>query len=160
MCINFRKDRFATIASSWLDPRKIREMTIVGSKRMIVYDDVEPLEKIKIFDARVDLPPHYDTFAEFQYSYHYGDRYIPHIKQEEPLKVECQHFLDCIKSGRIPLTSGERGLEVVKILEAASASIKQNGASVPLAAPAAQPMVRERPRRPRFERAQVASATL
>src|SRR5438552_16765460 len=131
MCINFGEDRFASIQSSWLDPRKIREMTIVGSKRMIVYDDVEPLEKIKIYDARVEVPPHYDTFAEFQYSYHYGDRYIPHLKQEEPLKTECQHFLDCIKSGRVPLTSGERGLEVVRILEAASASLKQNGAAVP-----------------------------
>ena len=64
MCINFGEDRFASIQSSWLDPRKIREMTIVGSKRMIVYDDVEPLEKIKIYDARVEVPPHYDTFAE------------------------------------------------------------------------------------------------
>src|SRR5258708_1218218 len=148
MCINFPGERFATIQSSWLDPRKVREMTIVGSKRMIVYDDVEPLEKIKIYDARVELPPHYDTFAEFQYSYHYGDRYIPHIKQEEPLKVECQHFLDCIRSGRTPLTSGERGMEVVKILEAASASLQQNGASVPLCEPLAEPLLRARPHRP------------
>ena len=62
--------------SSWLDPRKIREMTIVGSKRMIVYDDVAPLEKIRVFDARVERPPHYDTFAEFHYAYHYGDIYV------------------------------------------------------------------------------------
>ena len=81
-----------------MDPRKVREMTIVGSKRMIVYDDVAPLEKIRIFDARVESPPHYDTFAEFQYAYHYGDMYVPYIKQEEPLKTECQHFLDCIKT--------------------------------------------------------------
>ena len=148
MCINFPGDRFATIQSSWLDPRKVREMTIVGSKRMIVYDDVEPLEKIKIYDARVELPPHYDTFAEFQYSYHYGDRYIPHVKQEEPLKVECQHFLDCIKTGRTPLTSGERGLDVVRILEAASASLKQRGASIPLAiGTPAEAVVRKRPLR-------------
>src|SRR5438045_7919176 len=130
MCINFSKDRFASIQSSWLDPRKIREMTIVGSKRMIVYDDVEPLEKIKIYDARVEVPPHYDTFAEFQYSYHYGDRYIPHIKQEEPLKTECQHFLDCIVKGTECDTAGESGLELVRILEAASASLKANGAPV------------------------------
>jgi len=110
------------------------DMTIVGTKRMIVYDDVEPLEKIKIYDARVETPPHYDTFAEFHYSYHYGDRYIPYIKQEEPLKVECQHFLDCIREGKTPLTGGRQGLQVVKVLEAASASIKQNGLSVPLGA--------------------------
>jgi len=128
--LTFPKHRSALIQSSWLDPRKVREMTIVGSKRMIVYDDVAPLEKIKIFDTRVEAPPHYDSFAEFQYSYHYGDVYIPYLKQEEPLKVECQHFLDCIRHGRTPLTNGRRGQELVRILEAASASLKRNGAAV------------------------------
>jgi predicted dehydrogenase len=130
MHLLFQKNRSAIVHSSWLDPRKIREMTIVGSKRMIVYDDVAPLEKIKVFDARVERPPHYDTFAEFQYAYHYGDMYAPHIKQEEPLKAECQHFLDCILSGKPPLTHGARGYEVVRILEACSASLKQNGSPV------------------------------
>jgi len=132
MSITFGKSRFATIQSSWLDPRKVREMTIVGSKRMIVYDDVEAQEKIKIYDARVDVPPHYDTFAEFHYSYHYGDRYIPYVKQEEPLRIECQHFLDCIRQGTTPLTSGVQGMEVVRVLEAASASLKQNGGLISL----------------------------
>jgi predicted dehydrogenase len=132
LSLSFAKGRFATITSSWLDPRKVREITIVGTRRMIVYDDVQPLEKIKIYDSRVEHPPHYDTFAEFQYSYHYGDMLIPCIKQEEPLKVECQHFLDCISQGRTPLTDGRAGLELVRILEAASQSIKQNGASVSL----------------------------
>ena len=84
-------------------------MTIVGSKQMIVYDDVSQLEKIRVFDARVERPPHYDTFAEFHYAYHYGDVHIPYLKQEEPLKTECQHFLDCIKQGTPPLTDGRRG---------------------------------------------------
>jgi predicted dehydrogenase len=130
MCLSFRKQRTAIIHSSWLDPRKIREMTIVGSKRMIVYDDVAPLEKIRIFDARVERPPHYDTFAEFHYAYHYGDMYAPYIKQEEPLKTECQHFLDCIRDSRQPLTGGERGLELVRILEASSRSLKLGGGPV------------------------------
>jgi predicted dehydrogenase len=129
MSLTFRNKRFATIQSSWLEPRKVREMTIVGTRRMIIYDDVT-LEKIRIYDVRVERPPHYDSFAEFHYSYHYGDSYIPHIKQEEPLKVECQHFLDCIRSGSKPLTGGQQGLELVRILEAASASLKANGASV------------------------------
>ena len=60
---------------------------------MVVYDDVAQQEKIRIFDARVERPPHYDTFAEFHYAYHYGDTYSPYLKQEEPLKAECQHFL-------------------------------------------------------------------
>jgi len=131
MCVNFRQNRFATIQSSWLDPRKVREMTIVGTKRMIVYDDVQPIEKLRIYDMRVERPPHYDNFAEFQYSYHYGDSYIPYVKQEEPLKVECQHFLDCIQHGKTPLTGGTEGLDVVRILEAANVSLKQNGAAVP-----------------------------
>jgi predicted dehydrogenase len=141
MSLKFGKNRFATVQSSWLDPRKVREMTIVGSKRMIVYDDVEAQEKIKIYDARVDAPPHYDTFAEFHYSYHYGDRYIPYIKQEEPLRIECQHFLDCIRESKTPLTSGRQGMEVVRVLEAASASLKQNGALVSLGGESSKPVV-------------------
>jgi predicted dehydrogenase len=128
--LSFRQNRFATIQSSWLEPRKVREMTIVGTRRMIVYDDLETNEKIRIYDVRVERPPHYDTFADFHYSYHYGDSYIPHIQQEEPLKVECQHFLDCIEKGTKPLTSGHAGLELVKVLEAASLSLKDHGAAV------------------------------
>jgi predicted dehydrogenase len=128
--LTFRHKRFATIQSSWLEPRKVREMTIVGTRRMIVYDDVQTNEKIRIYDTRVERPPHHDTFAEFHYSYHYGDMYIPYLKQEEPLRGECQHFLECIEKGMEPLTSGYKGLELVKILEAASASLKEQGAPV------------------------------
>jgi predicted dehydrogenase len=132
MSLSFRNKRFATIQSSWLEPRKVREMTIVGTRRMIVYDDLQTHEKIRVYDVRVERPPHYDSFAEFHYSYHYGDSYIPHIQQEEPLKVACQHFLDCIATGRQPLSNGQAGLEMVRILEAASASLKMNGAPVNL----------------------------
>ncbi len=131
--IQFGQSRSASIQSSWLDPRKIREMTIVGSKRMIVYDDISQQEKIKIYDVRVERPPHYDTFADFHYAYHYGDIYVPYLKQEEPLKVECQHFLSCIQHGTTPLTSGQMGLAVVQILEASSQSLRQEGGSVKLA---------------------------
>ena len=105
-------------------------MTIVGSRRMIVYDDVQPLEKVRIYDMRVETPPHYDTFAEFQYSYHYGDSYIPYVKQEEPLKVECQHFLECIRTRQRPITDGAHGSHVVRILEAASQSLRDNGSAI------------------------------
>ena len=132
MTINFSDGGFATIQNSWLDPYKVREMTFVGSKRMLVYNDLEPIEKIKIFDKRVEAPPHYDTFAEFQYSYHYGDIYSPYLKQSEPLKVECQHFLDCIKNSARPDTDGLGGLGVVQILEAASKSLKKGGGKVDL----------------------------
>jgi predicted dehydrogenase len=130
--LTFNNNRSALIQNSWLDPKKVREMTIVGSKRMIVYDDVAPLEKLRIYDTRVERPPHYDTFGEFQYSYHYGDVHIPYLKQEEPLKSECQHFLDCIRHGKTPLSSGRKGLELVRILEASSQSLKKKGAAIEL----------------------------
>ncbi|MEQ1851775.1 MAG: Gfo/Idh/MocA family oxidoreductase, partial [Chthoniobacteraceae bacterium] len=130
MSLTFRNQRFATIQSSWLEPRKVREMTIVGTRRMIVYDDLQPSEKIRVYDVRVERPPHYDTFAEFHYSYHYGDSYIPYIMQEEPLKSECSHFVDCIQNGTMPLTSGHKGADLVRILEASSASLAQNGAPI------------------------------
>jgi predicted dehydrogenase len=126
----FRRKRFATIQSSWLEPRKVREMTIVGTRRMIVYDDLQTHEKLRIYDVRVERPPHYDTFADFHYSYHYGDSYIPHLQQEEPLKSECQHFIDCIEKGTKPLSGGREGLELVRILEAASDSLKNQGGPV------------------------------
>ncbi len=156
MCLEFSGRRSAIIHSSWLDPHKVREMTIVGSKRMIVYDDLSPLEKIRIFDTRVERPPHYDTFGEFQYAYHYGDVHAPYVKQEEPLKTECQHFLDCIRSGSTPFSCGERGTELVRILEASSASLRRGGAPVELvpkrngairkAASACQTAIQERSR--------------
>jgi len=130
MSLMFSNGEFATIQNSWLDPNKVRRMTFVGSRRMILYDDNEPLEKIKIYDKRVEVPPHYDTFAEFHYSYHYGDMYIPYLKQVEPLKVQCEHFLDCIRTGQEPLSSGSEGLRVVEVLEAASESLKRDGAKV------------------------------
>jgi predicted dehydrogenase len=130
MSLSFPRKRFATIQSSWLEPRKIREMTIVGTRRMIVYDDLRTREKIRIYDMRVERPPHYDTFAEFQYSYHYGDSYIPYIHQEEPLKLACQHFIDSIETLSEPLTGGRQGLEMIRILEAATASLKMNGTPV------------------------------
>jgi len=132
MSLHFSDERSAIIHSSWHDPRKVREMTIVGSKRMIVYDDIAAQEKIKIFDARVERPPHYDTFAEFHYAYHYGDIYSPYVKQDEPLKLECQHFLDCIRTGAVPITNAESGMDIVRILEASSLSLKQKGASIDL----------------------------
>jgi predicted dehydrogenase len=133
--LTFRQRRFATIQSSWLEPRKVREMTIVGTRGMIVYDDLETNEKIRIYDLRVERRPHYDTFTHLHYSYHYGDSYIPCIQQEEPLRAECQHFLDCIEKGTTPLTNGHKGLELVRILEAGSKSLKSQGAPVVLSEP-------------------------
>jgi len=133
MTINFPNGGIALVQSSWIDPRKIRETTIVGSKKMVVYDDNEPLEKLKIYDKCVEIPPHYDTYAEFHFSYHYGDMYAPYLKQIEPLKVECQQFIESINDGHISPSSGEEGLKVVQVLEAATRSLKNGGAEVKLA---------------------------
>ncbi|MEN6626345.1 MAG: Gfo/Idh/MocA family oxidoreductase [Candidatus Sumerlaeia bacterium] len=132
MSVRFSDGSFATIHNSWLDPNKIREMTIVGSRKMLCYDDTQPNEKIKIYDKHVEAPPHYDTYAEFHFSYHYGDMITPYIHQTEPLKTECQHLIACIRNGETPLTGGLNGLRVVQILEAASASLRKNGAHVPI----------------------------
>lgn len=135
LSLTFRGKRFATIQSSWLEPKKVRQMTFVGTHKMIVYDDLQPLEKIRIYDVRVDFPPHYDNFSEFSYAYHYGDCYIPHIEQHEPLLRMCQHFLDCIASGRQPVSCGGKGLEVVRILEACDISLQSRGGPVNFSGP-------------------------
>ncbi len=134
MTLDFNNGEYATIHSSWLDPNKIREMTIVGSRKMVRYDDTRPIEKIMVYDKRVEVPPHYDSFADFQYSYHYGDMYVPYLHQVEPLKVECQHFLQCIRKGTAPESSGVDGLRVVQILEAATESMRNNGSRVEIGA--------------------------
>lgn len=130
MTLNFANGAFGIIQSSWLDPNKIRETVFIGKKKMLVYDDVEPIEKVRIYDKRVEIPPHYDSFGEFQYSYHYGGVYSPYIKLVEPLRVECRHFMDCIRTGAKSESSGADGLEVVRILKAASVSLRNGGAQV------------------------------
>lgn len=131
--LTFSRERFATVQSSWIEPRKVRQMTFVGTRKMITYDDLQPLEKIRIYDVRVECPPHYENFAEFQYSYHYGDCYLPRIEQSEPLKIMCAHFIDCIMSGSEPLSGGAKGLELVKLLEASSESLRAGGSAVAVA---------------------------
>jgi predicted dehydrogenase len=132
MTLTFTNGTFALIHNSWLDPNKVRQMTFVGRRRMLAYDDIEPFEKIRIYDKRVEVPPHYDTLAEFNFSYHYGDMYCPYVKQTESLSLECQHFADCIKTGARPESSGREGLLVVQILEAASQSLRNGGGRVAL----------------------------
>jgi predicted dehydrogenase len=117
----------AHIHVSWLNPNKIRSTTVVGSRKMLVYDDISALEKIRIYDKGVTVTPHYDTFGEFNLSYRYGDILIPRLDDAEPLKVACQHFVDCVENGTKPRSSGAHGLEVVRVLEAAVASIREGG---------------------------------
>ena len=123
----FPDNILAHIHVSWLDPCKVRRVTVVGSKKMVVYNDIESLEKIRIYDKGVDKPPYTETFGEFQLSYRYGDVVIPNIRLPEPLQKECQHFLDCIINCTDPQSDGQDGLRVVKIIEAAQRSLDRNG---------------------------------
>jgi predicted dehydrogenase len=128
--LNFSNGAIAFVHTSWLDPNKVRRTTIVGSKKMLVYNDTEPQEKIKIYDKGVDTPPYYDTFGEFPFSYRYGDIYSPRIEDYEPLRDECAHFLECIEKEKTPRSDGYSGLRVVSVLEAANESLKRDGKAV------------------------------
>lgn len=132
----FPNNVVAHVHVSWLDPCKVRRLTVVGSKKMLVYDDVEPLEKLRIYDKGVDPLPYTNTFGEYTCSYRYGDVTIPSIAYVEPLRAECEHFVQCVLDGTRPLSSGRDGLDVVRVLEAAEASLLNGGGQHPILAPA------------------------
>jgi len=116
----------AYVHVSWLDPCKVRRVTVVGSKKMAVYNDMETEGKIKIYDKGIDAPDYTDSFGEFQYNYRSGDINMPNIRFAEPLLQECQHFVDCIINHTEPQSSGRNGLRVVRILEAAQRSLTKS----------------------------------
>ncbi len=125
--LEYPDGRLANIHVSWLDPCKIRRCTFVGSRKMLVYDDMSPSEKIRVFDKGVDVQPHYDNFGEFQLLYRSGDIFSPHIDSAEPLKAEAAHFIDVIEGKAIGQSTGQHGLEVVQVLEQACESLKAGG---------------------------------
>ena len=132
LSMRFAENRMGMIHVSWLDPRKERVLTVVGDKKMAVYDDLEQ-EKIKIFDKGIDQPKSSSgDFADFQLAYRYGGSYSPFIKETEPLKAECADFIRCIEDGDIPMTDGVNGLNVVEVLEAADYSLNHGGQPVEL----------------------------
>jgi predicted dehydrogenase len=129
--LRFRSGVSAQIQVSWLDPRKERRLTIVGSHKMVEFDDVHPVEKIRIYDKGVDRPPAFTEYAEFL-SIRSGDIHIPRVPMVEPLERECLHFIECIREGKRPLTDGHSALRVVRVLEAAQKSLESDGAPVVL----------------------------
>ena len=122
----FKRNILAHVHASWLDPHKIRKFTVVGSKKMIVFDDMESAEKVRIYDKGFDWQKNYGSYESFL-TIREGDIHIPKINMVEPLKIECQHFLDCIKNNHRPVSSGENGLEVLRVLAAAQESLEKNG---------------------------------
>ncbi|MEI6289358.1 MAG: Gfo/Idh/MocA family oxidoreductase [Chloroflexota bacterium] len=121
--LRFPDNISAHIHVSWLDPCKVRRITVVGSKKMAVYNDIDNDAKIKIYDKGVDSPDYPNGFGEFHCNYRTGDITIPNIRFVEPLRQECQHFIDCINNHTEPCSCGRDGLEVVKILETAQHSL-------------------------------------
>ena len=127
--------RMAHAHVSWLDPHKIRRFTVVGSKRMAMFDDMEPSEKLRVYDQGVDTTESQaGSFVDFAraHTVRQGDIWIPKLDGAEPLKLECQHFVECVRSRATPLTDGRDGLTVVKVLAAAQASLERQGAPVRL----------------------------
>ena len=115
---------------NWLAPVKLRRTLVCGDRQMIVYDDIEPSEKIKVYDRGVTLTNGPERVAETMIGYRSGDMWAPQISLTEGLKVEVQHFLSCIRERRQPLSDGEAGLRVVTLLEAATRSLAQRGQPV------------------------------
>lgn len=120
----------AHVQVSWLHPTKIRRVTLVGDRKMAYYDDVEPLDKLRLYNRGVDHPEHSTTFEEFQISYRNGEITIPTVPFMEPLRVSCEHFAHCIRSGETPLSDGEWSLPITRTLEAIERSLKLGGQEV------------------------------
>lgn len=134
LTLNFGDTAMGHVHVSWLDPHKIRRITIVGSKRMAVFDDLESNEKLKIYDKGVEINEDYDSFAEYV-GLRFGDITVPYIKTGEPLRIECDHFLSCVRRRQQALSDGWDGVRVVQVLEAADESLRKNGVPIPLEHP-------------------------
>src|SRR5262245_60805921 len=143
--LDFAGGKCAHIHNSWLDPSKVRRATIVGSKKMVLYDDMASDAMIQLFDEGIDRKHldrtlgEYDSFAKFQLIHRAGDLVVPRVNFVEPLRAECEHFVECVRSGGRPRTDGEHGLAVVRILEALQKSLKSGGKSVPIKWESARP---------------------
>jgi predicted dehydrogenase len=122
--------------ASWLNPKKARQITVVGDRRMLTVDDMNLSEPVRIYDKQVTdaqtKPGFVDTFASFRASVRDGDITIPRVSSGEPLKAECDHFLECIANGKPPLTDGRSGARVVRTLEAITRSMQNHGREEPV----------------------------
>jgi predicted dehydrogenase len=132
MIMDFGGGPLAHVQMSWLDPHKERRLTVVGSRRMVVFDDMQPREKLKVYDKGVERPPEYTSYGE-SLAVREGDIAIPWIPSIEPLSAELRHFVDVARGATVPRSSAEDGVRVVRVLEAASRSLSSGGAAVTFA---------------------------
>lgn len=128
----FRSSCVAQISVNWLSPVKVRQTFIGGSRKMITYDDLEPTEKIKVYDKGITVNGSKEAAHQLRIDYRAGDMWAPHLRPTEALQIEADHFIECLRHGTTPISSGLTGLCVVEILEAASRSIAARGAPVAL----------------------------
>ncbi|MFS0515828.1 Gfo/Idh/MocA family protein [Nostoc sp. UIC 10607] len=123
----FEGNLIAHIHVNWLAPVKVRRTLIGGSQRMIVYDDLEPSEKVKIYDKGITVDDNTESLYQMLIGYRAGDMWAPHLEVKEALRTEALHFMKCIETSDRPITDGQAGLRIVRILEAATQSMKQQG---------------------------------
>lgn len=128
--MSFPDGVLANIRVSWLDPRKVRMMSIIGTEKMVVFDDIDNYEPIRIYNKGVDNSKEYDSFGEFQLRFRDGDIVSPKVVAGEPLRNQCAHFLECVRTRSEPITNGANTCEVVKTLCAIQESAKLHGAPV------------------------------
>ncbi|MFP6623727.1 MAG: Gfo/Idh/MocA family oxidoreductase [Myxococcota bacterium] len=132
--LQYPNDVLVHLHASWLHPRKTRDITVVGEKRMLTFDDISLTEPLRIYDKQVSEershPALVDSFATFRMVVRDGDISVPKVPASQPLRNECDHFLDCIESGGVPITDGREGLAVVRTLDAISRSIADGGREV------------------------------
>lgn len=127
MTMRYSGNRVCHIHTSWLNPRKVRQITVLGDRKMAVWDDMNTIEPIRIYDKGVTTDRPYATFGEFHMVLREGDILVPKVNMFEPLQRQDAHFLDCIREGGRPLCDAINGAEVVAVLEAAQASIREEG---------------------------------
>jgi predicted dehydrogenase len=140
--LEFASGVIANVHVSWLNPLKVRQMVLVGTDRMVVYDDTNKDTPLALYDSGIVRMPeatqsglgHFEDYGQFQGMLRSGDVMLPKISPEEPLKIECRHFVECIANGSDPLTDGLNGLHVTRVLEAAQQSLKLGGTPVEIAA--------------------------
>jgi predicted dehydrogenase len=132
LALFFQNNCIAQVSVNWLSPVKVRQALIGGNRKMIVYDDVEATEKIKVYDKGITVNASAEAAQQLRIGYRAGDMWAPHLPAKEALQTEVEHFVDCVRTGTSPISNGITGLQVVRILEAASRSIQARGSPVPL----------------------------
>jgi predicted dehydrogenase len=131
--LGFQNGIVGHIHVSWADPNKVREIVVVGSERRIVFDDLNTQERVRVYEKGVTpASPEAPSYGEYHFLIRDGDIISPWVEVNEPLKAQCNHFVECVIHGHRPLTGGQAGLDVVRVMEAINRSIEVNGAPVPV----------------------------